>query len=34
VWDGARLARFEDERSARRALARLDDDEVVLLAVE
>jgi hypothetical protein len=34
VWDGATLARFDNELTARSAMAGLDDDEVVLLAVD
>jgi hypothetical protein len=34
VSDGATLARFDDELTARSAMAGLDDDEVVLLAVD
>jgi hypothetical protein len=33
VWDGAVLARFDDELSARAATTRLDDDEIVVLHV-
>jgi hypothetical protein len=33
VWDGASLARFDDELSARAAMIRLDDDEIVILHV-
>jgi hypothetical protein len=33
VWDGAVLARFDDEISAREAMSRVDDDEVVVLYV-
>jgi hypothetical protein len=33
VWDGAVLARFDDEVGARAAMSRLDDDEIVVLHV-
>ena len=33
VWDGAILARFDDELSARAAMTRADDDEIVVLHV-
>jgi len=33
VWDGAVLAAFNDELSARAAMTRLDDDEIVILHV-
>jgi hypothetical protein len=33
VWDGAVLARFDDELGARAAMTRLDDDEIVVLHV-
>ncbi len=33
VWTGAVLARFDDEVSARAAISRVDDDEIVVLHV-
>ncbi len=33
VWDGALLASFDNETSAREAMTRVDDDEVVVLYV-
>lgn len=33
VWDGAVLARFADEASAREAMTGVDDDEVVVLCI-
>jgi hypothetical protein len=33
VWDGAVLAHFDDELSARAAMTWLDDDEIVILHV-
>ena len=33
VWDGAVLARFDDEASARTVMSSADDDEVVVLCV-
>ena len=33
VWNGAILARFDDEASARKAMSCADDDEVVVLYV-
>jgi hypothetical protein len=33
VWDGAVLASFDDETSAREAMAGVDDDELVVLYV-
>jgi hypothetical protein len=34
VWDGAVLAAFDDEASARAVMSCADDDEVVVLCVE
>jgi len=34
VWNGGLLASFDDETTAREAMTRLDDDEVVVLRVD